>query len=332
MRLMTFSGTSLTEVMAQVRRDLGPDAVIISTGNRPGGGIEVRAAAEGPRFGDLKEAPRLRASRESEAQRRVRPDREADDHLSQILAFHCVPARAAEALVKAARQFEDRGGTAALAAALDARFRFRPCPPVAERPLLISGPPGAGKTSVLAKLAARAVAEGAQPVLISADCERAGAEARLNELAGKLKLQFLSCDDPRELSKLAEAHDGQPLLIDAPACNPFDIDDLDMLHAFASPADAEILAVIDGGQSADDAGDAAAMFAAIGANRVVMTKLDSARRLGAVIAAGEAGLAFAQISASPYIGTGLAPATSLRLARTLLDERDLPQNASEGDV
>ena len=63
MRLMTFSGPSLTEVMAQVRRDLGPDAVIISTGNRPGGGIEVRAAAEGPRFGEVKDAPRLRASR-----------------------------------------------------------------------------------------------------------------------------------------------------------------------------------------------------------------------------------------------------------------------------
>lgn len=331
MRLMTFSGPSLTEVMAQVRRDLGPDAVIISTGNRPGGGIEVRAAAEGPRFGEFRDAPRLRASRESETQRRARPSPEDDNHLAEILAFHGVPQRAAEALAKAARQFEDRGDTAALAAALEARYRFRPCPPVAERPLLIAGAPGAGKTSVLAKLAARAVAEGAQPILVSADPERAGAEARLQELAGKLRLDFASCDDPRELAQLANDAEA-PLLIDAPASNPFDVDDLDMLHAFAAPSDAEIVAVVEAGQSAEDAGDAAAMFAAIGANRVVLTKLDCARRLGAVVAAGEAGLAYAQISASPYIGSGLAPATPLRLARTLLDERDLPANADEGEA
>ena len=108
MRLMTCSGPALTEVMAEVRRDLGPDAVIISTGNRPGGGIEVRAAAEGPRFGEVKDAPRLRASRESETQRRARPSPEDDNHLAEILAFHGVPQRAAEALAKAARQFEDR--------------------------------------------------------------------------------------------------------------------------------------------------------------------------------------------------------------------------------
>jgi len=331
MRLMTFSGPSLTEVMAQVRRDLGPDAVIISTGNRPGGGIEVRAAAEGPRFGEVKDAPRLRASRESETQRRARPSREDDGHLAEILSFHGVPQRAADALAKAARQFEDRGDTAALAAALEARYRFRPCPPVSDRPLLVAGAPGSGKTSVLAKLAARAVAEGAQPLIVSADPERAGAEARLRELAGKLRLDFASCDDPRELAQLAGEAEA-PLLIDAPASNPFDVDDLDMLHAFAAPSDAEIVAVADAGQSAEDAGDAAAMFAAIGANRVILTKLDCARRLGAAVAAGEAGLAFAQISASPYIGSGLAPATPLRLARTLLDERDLPDGTDEGEA
>ena len=53
---------------------------------------------------------------------------------------------------------------------------------------------------------------------------------------------------------------------------------------------------------------------------------------GPGVAAGEAGLAYAQISASPYIGSGLAPATPLRLARTLLDERDLPANAEEGEA
>ena len=52
----------------------------------------------------------------------------------------------------------------------------------------------------------------------------------------------------------------------------------------------------------------------------IVTKTDLARRLGAFLAFGEAGLAYAHISASPYIGDGLAPATALRLARLLLED------------
>ena len=68
------------------------------------------------------------------------------------------------------------------------------------------------------------------------------------------------------------------------------------------------------------------MFAAIGAHRVILTQLDTSRRQGAIIGVGEAGLAYAQISASPYIGSALAPATPLRLSRALLDERELPED------
>ena len=46
MRLRTYTGDSLSTVMAQVRRELGPDAVIISTTDSAEGGVQVRAAAE----------------------------------------------------------------------------------------------------------------------------------------------------------------------------------------------------------------------------------------------------------------------------------------------
>ena len=45
MRLRTFTGQTLSTVMEQVRRELGPDAVIISTTDASDGGVEVRAAA-----------------------------------------------------------------------------------------------------------------------------------------------------------------------------------------------------------------------------------------------------------------------------------------------
>ena len=102
------------------------------------------------------------------------------------------------------------------------------------------------------------------------------------------------------------------VLIDVAGLNPFDLDQLDDLAALADASDGEIVAVLDAGMTPGDAEDAAALFSSIGAGRVIATKLDIARRLGALLAFGEAGLAYAQISASPYIGDGLAPATALR--------------------
>lgn len=319
--------------MAQVRRELGPDAVIVATGDAPGGGVEVRAAAEGPRFAAPEEPARARAGRLAEAAKRARGD--AAEGLARIeaaLVFHGAPDHARDAILSAAEAFAGDAAAAMLAGALEARYAFRPLPPVPERALLFAGAPGTGKTSALARSAARAVAAGVRPVLVSADAERAGAEARLRELAGRLQAEFIAVDDPRELEREMARIEAGPVFIDAPAVNPFEIDDLDMLAGFAAAGDAEIIPVLDGGGAAADAEDIAAMLASLGAMRMMLAKLDCARRLGAVLGAGEAGLAFAQVSASPYIGAGLAPATPLRLARLLLDERGLPDEAFEDET
>ncbi|MEE2566203.1 flagellar biosynthesis protein FlhF [Hyphobacterium marinum] len=325
MRLRTYNAPNLTEAMALVRRDLGSDAVIVSTGDARGGGVEVRAAAEGPRQGDVREAPRLKS-----AQRPVASGEpaEASERILAALGFHRAPEHAAEALARAAGAYDDAMAPAALAQALEARYGFRPIEPVPALPLLFAGAPGAGKTSALAKIAARAVAEGGQPLLVCADPERAGAEARLRTLASKLQLPCEAVDDPRDLERLVTASETGSILIDAPASNPFDLEDLDMVTAFAAAAEAEILPVIEAGIAPEDADDVAAMFGAIGARRVILTKLDTSRRQGAIIGVGEAGLAYAQISASPYIGSALAPATPLRISRALLDERELPEDLS----
>ena len=47
MRIRTFTAASMSEAMALVRREMGVDAIIISTRNNPRGNVEVRAAIEG---------------------------------------------------------------------------------------------------------------------------------------------------------------------------------------------------------------------------------------------------------------------------------------------
>ncbi|WP_339333362.1 flagellar biosynthesis-like protein (FlhF) [uncultured Maricaulis sp.] len=325
MHLKTFAAPSLTQAMADVRREMGPDAVIIATGDGPDGGVQVRAASEMARVAEPAEQVRDRSIRlagEADIERGLREDNELD-RVIRALGFHRAPGSAAQALIRSAHDLSDGQAVARLAHAIESRYTFQPLPAVPEHAVLFAGTPGVGKTSALAKTAARAITAGAVPTLISCDGERAGANDRLQELARRMGAGFRAVDDPREMIDAVDEIDG-PILIDSPAVNPFELDDLDMTLAFADSANAEILYVFDAGLTPEDAEDAASLFASIGASRCIPVKLDCARRLGAILGVGETGLAFAQISSTPFIGGGLAPATPLRLARVLVEDRNTP--------
>ncbi len=320
MRLRTFTGQTLASVMADVRRELGPDAVIITSGDAPNGGVEVRAAAERGAVAPSGETTTTALERRDRARQKERGDAaDGINRIARALCWHEVSETAAEALIESAVNLEDGEATATLARALDQRYGVHPVEADPGRPILLAGAPGVGKSSAMAKLAARAVQQGVSPLLISADM-RAGAPEQMAAYANALNLEFESVEGPRELQSVLSRRPAGPVLIDSPGINPFELDDLDDLTDLAHAADAEIIAVCEAGATAGDAEDAAALLASAGAGRAIITKLDAARRRGALIAIGEAGIAFAHISASPFIGAGLAPATALRIARALLED------------
>jgi flagellar biosynthesis protein FlhF len=86
------------------------------------------------------------------------------------------------------------------------------------------------------------------------------------------------------------------------------------VHAAA----AEPVVVMPAGTVPDDAAEMAANLAALGARRLIVTKLDTARRLGSVLAAGAAGLALAGATIAPEIGRPILPLTPAGLARLML--------------
>ena len=320
MRLRTFTAASISEAMAQVRRELGPDAIIIATQERADGGVSIRAAAEEGAVQPSKDSPQL-ATRRREAERTRGRGDHADGitRIARALAWHDVPDSAAEAIMDAAISLEEAEPTATLARALDARYAVHPVEVSPARPILFAGAPGAGKSSAMARLAARAVSQGVTPLLVSCD-QRAGASAQMQTYAKALQLDFEAAPGARELDLVLDGANGRPVFIDTGGVNPFDLEALESLTYLAATADAEIVAVMEAGQIPADAEDAAALFASIGAARVIFTRLDIARRMGALLAAGEAGFSYAHIAASPFIGSGLAPATPLRLARALLED------------
>ncbi len=119
MRLRVFRARDVTTAMAQVRSELGADALILST-RRVGEGVELTAALE-----EALEPATPAISRE----------RVQDARRAELLAWHGVSAALAGALM---------GGQVAVR--LQSRLTFGPIPLAPEgAPMLLVGPPGAGK-------------------------------------------------------------------------------------------------------------------------------------------------------------------------------------------
>lgn len=289
MRLKTYRAPRMPEAMALLREELGADAVILST-RRTAQGVEVTAALEA-------EEPLL-----------IPPASQAPCTPAGPLAFHNLPSLLAARLAHGP-----------LDQALAGALGFAPLPDGRDRPIMLVGPPGAGKTLTCAKLAARLVLAEAAPVVATTDGQRAGASAQLAAFTGVLGLTLAVAPSPAALGKaLARRAPGQPALVDGAGCDPFDARQAVALHALASAAQADLVLVLPAGLDAGEAADLARAFAALGARHLVPTRLDAARRLGAVLAAAEAGpLLLTEGGTGPEVVDGLETLTPAWLAARL---------------
>ena len=296
MRLKLYRARAMREAMAQVRRDLGDDALIVAT-RRVAGGVEITAAIEPeppPSPPPLDDPERLAA-----------------------LSYHAVPAALAARLPAGPLAF-------ALAAAL--RFAGLPLAP-GSRPLLLAGPPGGGKTLTAARLATRLVLQGAAPLVISTDGKRAGAVEQLAAFTRLLGVELQTAEDPPSLMRaLQRRNDGAPVLIDTAGCDPFDAGEREALRALAASAGAVVAAVLPAGGDAAESAELAAALAGAGATLLLATRLDVTRRLGNILAAAAAGLALAEAGIGPGAADGLVPLTPDLLAARL---RRAAANAAE---
>lgn len=295
MRLKIYRASRMAEAIAMVRAELGEDAVILGS-RRVAEGVEVTAALEPPEPVIIPPDPPRAA---------VRPAGPPSP-----LARHNLP----PALV-ARLEGED------LPARLAASLGFAPLPEGLLRPLLLAGPPGAGKTLTCAKLATRAVMDGLQPLVVSTDAARAGATEQLAAFTRLLGLPLALAAEPGTLVKaLGHRLPGQPILIDSAGCNPFEPGEARALLTLARAVEAELVVVLPAGLDAAEASDLARSFALLGARHLLPTRLDQARRLGAVLSAAAAGLALTEAGIGPAAAEGLAPITPQWLAARLLGQ------------
>lgn len=312
MRLKTFTAPTMREAMELVRQALGPDAIIVSSQQEgKSKGVRVTAAIE-------------QAPEPVPAASEAAPD--LIERMTETLAGHGAPGPIAERLLAGAAKATARTDDPllALGAALDTVFAFAPLgvPEAARRggrPILLVGPPAVGKTVTVAKLAARAVLARRPVMLVTMDTMRAGAVDQLAAFARVLKVDLAEAADATALKqKLRDAGD-RAVLIDSAGVNPFNEAEMAGLRETAEAVHAEPVVLTAAGQDVAESAETAEAFAAIGAGRMIATRVDLARRLGGLLSAAQAGrLAFAEVSVTPQIAEGLTPISPISLARLLL--------------
>ncbi|MGF1641955.1 MAG: hypothetical protein ACFCUO_13495 [Rhodospirillales bacterium] len=321
MRLKTYAAPTVARAMEMVRREMGPDAIIVSTETgAAGGGARVTAALEDA-SGDDAAVGRWEAE--------VRPARDIGADLKEALSFHGVPQGIAEHLLEVARGLTGESTVMALAGAFDSLFAFEP---LAERsgakPLMLVGAPGAGKTIAAAKLATRAHRAGRRPCMITTDTLKAGGVEQLQAFTDILGLPLVTARSPADLAAAVAKADGRDVLIDTAGVNPFADVELEHLRELVAAAAAEPVMVLAAGGDALETADMATGFRVVGARKMLATRLDIARRLGGLIAtAAVPSLAFTEVSINADVADGLSAINPVSLARLLLPRDTATESA-----
>jgi len=322
MRLRSFSAASAAEALRMAKEELGPDVVILAT-EQIGQAVKLTVGVDHQAI-----LSQWKSESIADAENPL-------DAIAHALDFHRVPSSLAERLLASAENFLLDSPYQALGGALRTRFPVMPLTErLPERPVMLVGLPGAGKTSTLAKLAACARGRNWSVTAITCDLLKAGAVEQLATYSKALQIQAYRARTALALQRAVErskdqlvngdaggAEHNSMILIDTVGSNPLIAGDLEQLRELANAVDAEMVVVHAAGSDIAEAAELAALYAEIGATRLISTRLDTARRYGGILAAADAGkLAFAEMGVAPGIGDGLQIVGADALARLLLPE------------
>lgn len=330
MRLKSFYAKTMTEAMQMVRESLGEDAIIVATREENGGKAVRVTAAIDENFKLPSSSGRddiaFELGRDGLAAERddwLQYDDEQEDESSlteaiiDALLKHGAPEDILDHIVNCASMSDLDEPAIAFIAALDTLFGFTPLPQAKyKKAMMFVGTPGSGKTLAVAKQAARSVMSGLSVAVISTDTVRAGGVEQLSAFTKLLKIDLKTAKTPAELNKvLSEVAGTDQILIDTSGFNPFKTDDMKSMARWMGAGDIEPILTLAAAGDAEESGEMARIFSALGVRRFIPTRLDIARRLGGLLSAAQhGGLSFADASVSASVADGLIPLSPRRLA------------------
>ena len=323
MKICKFQGANMREAIASVRRELGPDAMVVAT--RPvrrgllGGGIEVTAAI------DIDEpSPSLTPS--SAAHDPAPPPAEerrpaiSDQDVERIMAPLRSELRSIRSMLRplstAVADDELRGELSALRQAIagmrrqaapspagpGANIEAEPALPSLEevaassslsarsdkRVVALVGPTGAGKTTTVAKLAARAaLVEHRSVAILTLDTYRIGGEEQIRAYADLMGVPLHLVPDPLRLgATISGLARFDRIFVDTAGRSPRDVEAIAMLErSLSGVADLELHLVVAATAQPSLVDTWMRRYRSVGVDRLLFTKLDEAADLGELVRA-----------------------------------------------
>jgi flagellar biosynthesis protein FlhF len=342
MRLKSFYAKTVTEAMQMIRDTLGEDAIIVATREENGGkNVRVTAAVEHDSFESYDEFERGSADPGERVAGWLQYDEEEEEGsvaeiLTEVMLKHSVPEEITDQVISCATVVGLEQPHIALVAALEHLFGFKQLPERApDKAFMLIGPPGAGKTLAAAKLAARSVMNGQKVNLITTDTVRAGGFEQLSAFAKILNVPLQKARDERELKRALDVFgDGDLTIIDSGGFNPFRSDEMRDLARLMSAGNIDPVLLMPAGMDADECGEMARIYAALGVRQMMPTRIDLARRLGGLLTAAHQGsLIFADASDNAQVADGLFAMSPDRLANLLMPQppRSVQQRKTSTD-
>lgn len=175
-----------------------------------------------------------------------------------------------------------------MASALAGKMQAYTAPPSFDgrQVIAIIGPTGVGKTTTLAKLAAKfAIEQGKKTALVTADTFRIGAVEQLRTYARIMGLPLEIALSPDEVAAGVEKHaDKDVVLIDTVGRSQRNGEHLDELKTFVDAADpTDIYLCVSASQSRAVQNEVLERMAALSPNKLVVTKIDESRDRAALV-------------------------------------------------
>ncbi len=218
--------------------------------------------------------------------------------------------------------------TVAAGASLEDLFQVDATP---GRVMALVGPPGAGKTTTLAKLAARLGLASRKPAyILSADVYRIAAAEQLRSLAAILGIGFDTVETPVALEQAIEEHRGKDwIFIDTPGLTAAEMaDGEDLARLLASHPDIDTHLVLPASMKPADLARVIDRYEVFRPQKLLYTRLDETERYGALInEAARRGLPISFLGTGQEIPDDLEPATKEFLAGRVRGETPQPGRA-----
>lgn len=185
--------------------------------------------------------------------------------------------------------------------------------------LALVGPPGVGKTTTLAKMAAAAGNNGRSVALINTDMLRVGAQDVLERYSELLRIPVAAARTPEELEQALTSFVGMDLVLVDTAGRTDAASLLRLGSLLTVESNLQVVLTLAAPSSHLDILDMALRYAPLRPQGLVITKLDEARAPGSILSSGvSAACPLLGLTHGQRIPQDLAPANALSLAQQMV--------------